>query len=144
MSVIKNVRDFIKTCPHLNVSTDGKVYLGVDYLKSDTTTYSLEEVPVNPIVKRYIDGSSIRQATFIFCSRELYGPELQTQLSNSGFYEDFSNWLEKCTLIGDLPKLDNDKESRSIEALTSGYAYNTDSDNAVYQIQINFKYFQGV
>lgn len=144
MSVIKSVREFIKTCPYLNVSTDGKVHLGVDYLKSDTTTYSLEEVPVNPIVKRYIDGSSIRQATFIFCSRELYSPELQIQLSNSGFYEDFSNWLEECTFKGDLPKLDNNKKSRSIEALTSGYAYNTDSDNAVYQIQINFKYFQGV
>ena len=144
MSVIKSVREFIKTCPYLQTDTSGKTKLGIDYLSGDTTTYSLEEVPVNPIVKKYIDGSSIRQATFIFCSRELYSPELQIQLSNSGFYEDFSNWLEECTFKGDLPKLDNNKESRSIEALTCGYAYNTDSDNAVYQIQINFKYFQGV
>src|SRR5574344_1018263 len=130
--IIDSMRDFIKTCPLLQVDSSGKVRLGVDYLNSDTTTYSLEEVPVNPIVKKYIDGSSIRQATFIFCSREPYGPELQQQLENSGFYEDFSDWLEKCNDNNKLPVLCNGKEARSIEAITSGYAYNTDADNAIY------------
>lgn len=142
MSIIKSVRTFLKNCPLLQVDSNDRVRLGVDYLSDDTTTYSLEEVPVNPIVKRFINGSSIRQATFIFCSREPYGPELQQQLENSGFYEDFSEWLEECNDKGILPKLYDGKESKSIEAVTSGYAYNTDSDNAVYQIQLNFKYYK--
>lgn len=144
MSVIKAVRNFIKTCPLLQEDSKGKVKIGVDYLNNDTTTYSLEEVPVKPIVKRYLDGSSVRQATFIFCSREPYGPELQQQLNNSGFYEDFQEWLEKSTRENILPKLEGKKESKSIEALTSGYAYSTDSNNAQYQIQINFKYFERI
>lgn len=144
MSVVKAVRTFLRECPLLNVSSAGDVMIGVDYLGDDTTTYSLEEVPTNNIVKSYIDGSSIRQATFLFRSREPYGPDLMQQLDNSGFYEDFSEWLERCTKKGDLPILDEGKEAQSIEALTCGYAYNTDADNAIYQIQINFKYYQGV
>lgn len=142
--IIDCVRKFIKTCPLLQVDSRDRVKLGIDYLDNDTTTYSLEEVPVNPIIKKYIDGSSIRQATFIFSSREPYGPELQQQLENSGFYEDFSEWISKCNANGILPILDSGKECKNIEVITSGYAFNADSNNAVYQIQINLKYFKGV
>lgn len=142
-TIIKAIRDFIKTYPYLREGTDGKLQLGIDYLKDDTTSYSIEEVPINPVFKKYIDGSSIRQSAFILCSRELYGPDIQHQLSNSGFFEDFSNWLEKCTKEGNLPVL-TDGEAISIEAVTSGYAFSTESDNAQYQIQIIFKYLKEI
>lgn len=142
--VVKAVRAFIKTCPLLQEDSSGKIKLGVDYLDSDTTSYSLEEVPENPILKKYLDGSAVKQATFLFCSREPYSPELQQQIDNSGFYEDFASWLEKCNREDSLPVLNKNRESRSIEAITCGYTFMTDSDKAVYQIQINFKYFEGV
>lgn len=143
MSIIKSVRDFIKTCPLLNVDSTGKIKIGVDYLQDDVTSYSIEEVPNNPIVKKYIDGSSIRQATFLFCSKELYGPELQQQLNNSGFYEDFSNWIEENTNNKILPQLDTGKDPLSLEIISSGYIYANNSNNAVYQIQLRLTYFQG-
>ena len=84
--------------------------------------YSIEETPCNPIIKKYIDGSSIRQFEFIFASRESYGPDVLNNISNSGFYEDFANWIEEENIKGNLPDL-NDKECR-------------------YQIQMRITYFQ--
>lgn len=140
MSIIESVRNFIKTCPHL-VEYCGAVRVNVDYLSNSPTTYSIEGVPVEPILKKYVNGT-VRQYVFIFCSRESYGEDVRTNIDNSGFYENFSNWLEKCTLDCNLPILDKGMEPWSIEAITSGYAFDTDADNAKYQIQVKLKYFK--
>ena len=47
----------MRTCPLLD--EDGKVR--VNFLGDTPIEYVIEEVPAEPIVKRYVDGSSIRQ-----------------------------------------------------------------------------------
>lgn len=141
MSIIESVRKFIKTCPHL-VEYCGAVRVNVDYLSENPTTYSIEAVPVNPILKKYINGDTVRQFVFVFCSRESYGEDVRNNIDNCGFYENFSNWLEECTLESKLPILDEDMEAWGIECLTSGYAFDTNADNARYQIQVKLKYFK--
>lgn len=141
MSIIESVRNFIKKCPHL-VEYSGAVRVNVDYLSNNPTTYSIEEVPVNPIVKKYVNGDTIRQFVFVFCSRESYGEDIRNNIENCGFYEDLSDWLEECTYKYNLPILDEGMESRKIETLTSGYVYDTDVDNARYQIQLKLEYYK--
>lgn len=58
----------MRTCPLLD--EDGKVR--VNFLGETPIEYVIEEVPAEPIVKRYVDGSSIRQVLFIFASRDEY------------------------------------------------------------------------
>lgn len=142
MSVIEAFRKYIKSCPLLQVNSQGKVKIGVDYLSGDTTTYSLEETPVNPVVKTYIGGKKLMQAVFVFASNEPYGPELQQQLSNSGFYEDFLEWIEENNDKEFLPLLRGNKEAKKVEVLTSGYVFYTGSDSARYQIQLRFLYYK--
>jgi hypothetical protein len=140
MKIIESIRTYIKSCPYLK---EYEGALNVDFLGKNATSYSIEEVPVEPIIKRYVDGSSVRQCTFIFCSRELLDMNVRTQLSNSGFYEDFANWLEEESVKGNLPILAANKESRKIEAITSGYVMGEDATTAQYQIQCRLTYFQG-
>lgn len=141
MNVIDSVRKFIKTCPYLE-EYNGAIKVGVDMLEKDATTYSIEEVPVNPILKRYVNGSSLRQFVFVFASREIYGEDVKQNIENVGFYEEFSDWLDKCTKEGNLPILDTGKEATKIVALTNGYLYNEETTTAKYTIQCKLEYIR--
>lgn len=138
--IIDSIRKFIRSCPHLQ-EFEGAIKVNVDYLGDESTVYSIDEVPCDPIIKKYVNGDSIRQYEFIFASRESYGPDVLNNISNSGFYEDFANWIEEQNIISNLPKLEN-KECRTIECLTNGYAFQTDVDKARYQIQMRITYYQ--
>ncbi|WP_460377681.1 chloramphenicol resistance protein, partial [Paraclostridium bifermentans] len=113
MTIIESIRSFIKQCPFLE-EFDGAVRIGVDYLDSEATTYSIEKVPCNPIIKKYVDGSSKRQEQFIFSSRESYGEDIFKNLDNINFYEKFASWIEENNDNENLPILDN-KEALSLE-----------------------------
>ena len=137
--IIKALRDYISQCPYLYEFNKG---INVDYLDNDSTTYSIEEVPCEPIIKRYINGDTKRQYDFIFASRESYGADVFQNIENSGFYEDFSNWIEEQSVKGNLPSLEGNKESLEIKVSTTGYAFQTDDNSARYQIQLKLIYFQ--
>lgn len=136
--ILDSIRSFLKKCPYLDEFARG---INVDYLSDKTTSYSLNEVVVNPIIKKYVDGSSIRQYAFLFTSREAYGQDVLQNLDNIGFYEKFANWLEESSANKDLPILENGR-SMKIEATTIGYLFDANSDNAKYQIQCRLTYFK--
>lgn len=137
--IIKALMEYISTCPYLYEFNKG---INVDYLDNDSTTYSIEEVPCNPIIKKYLDGSSKRQYDFIFASRESYGADVFQNIENSGFYEDFSNWIEQENAQGNLPILGVNKEAVELKVSTTGYAFQTDENSARYQIQLKLIYLQ--
>lgn len=141
MTIIENVRNFIKKCPYLE-EFEGAIRIGVDYLDKEATTYSIEKVPCNPIIKKYVDGSCKKQELFIFTSRESYGPDIINNLNNINFYENLVSWLEEKNRTGDLPILDGNREVEKIEILTPGYAFQTDIDKARYQIQLRLIYIE--
>lgn len=140
MTIIESIRSFIKQCPFLE-EFEGAVRIGVDYLDSEATTYSIEKVPCNPIIKKYVDGSSKRQEQFIFASRESYVEDIFNNLDNINFYEKFASWIEENNDNEKLPILDN-KESLSLELTSNGYAFQTDIDKAQYQIQMRLIYME--
>ena len=137
--IIKALRDYISQCPYLYEFNKG---INIDYLDNNSTMYSIEEVPCEPIIKRYINGDTKRQYDFIFASRESYGADVFQNIENSGFYEDFSSWIEEESSKGNLPSLEGDRESLEIRVSTTGYAFQTDDNSARYQIQLKLIYFQ--
>ena len=46
--------------------------LRVDYLGEKPVEYTIEVLPCDPVVKRYLGGSTVRQYLFAFGSREFY------------------------------------------------------------------------
>ncbi|WKY44467.1 chloramphenicol resistance protein [Eubacteriaceae bacterium ES2] len=140
MTIVESIRDFIGTCPYLDEFHKG---LGVDHLKEDGPAYMIESTPCEPVVKKYTDGSSIRQYEFIFASKDMYGSDVMQNIENIGFYEHFANWLEEQTKARSFPVMDEDMNPQSILAIASGYIFNTEEvDEAVYQIQCRLKYFK--
>lgn len=89
MTIIDGVRAWLKTYEGL---ADGR--LSVDFLPEEAKSYSVDTVPTTEIVKRYLDGSSIRQYLFCVSSREFYSDDIAQNVDNQAFYEGLSSWLE--------------------------------------------------
>lgn len=136
MRIIESVRNYLLTCPLLN---DGRV--NIDWLGAEPAEYSIDGSPVNPIVKRYADGGTIRQFNFVFSSVEAYGQDVLNNIENSGFYEDFAEWLEKQNKTKILPEMDNGRKAIGIEALNTGYLFENTVDRARHQIQCRLLYY---
>lgn len=134
--IIDSVRNFIRTCPLI----DSKV--NIDYLGVDVGEFSIETVPAEPIIKKYVDGGSIRQHLFVLASRNTYSPDVVDQMENIGFFEKFQDWLEAQVKAGNLPELGDGKNALNIEVTSGGYLFDSDSDQAKYHMQCRLVYSQ--
>lgn len=139
--IINALRNYIRTCPHLDTFNNA-IKVNVNYLEPEADTYSIEEVPIEPILKKYVNGDSVRQYAFIFTSREPYGVDVLQNIDNSGFYEKFADWIEENNNNEIFPLLDNGLEPLEIKVISTGYAFAVTEDTAQFQIQLRLKYFK--
>lgn len=116
--------------------------LRVDYLGEKPVEYTIEVLPCDPVVKRYIGGSTVRQYLFAFGSREFYSQERLQNIQNSAFYERLADWVETKSMSGVLPELPDGMEAQQLEVVSSGYLFDGSMTNARYQIQLRLLYFK--
>lgn len=133
--IIECIHNYILGFPELK---DG--YLLVDILGDKPIEYMIETVPCDPVVRKYTDGSCMKQFLFIFASREFFSKGVAQNIENLGFYEKFEDWIKEQNDEGILPDLGDDREPVSIEVLTGGYAFEADTNTARYQIQLRLTY----
>lgn len=139
MTVVESLYNYFDKCELLDPNSK----INIDLLEQDIVGYSIETVPCNPIVKSYRDGSSKKQYMFIFASREYYGDNL-TNIANSRFYENLTDWISQQTRNGNLPELPLGYEPLDLRVTSSGYVIDNDTKSARYQIQCRLKYYQEV
>ena len=116
--------------------------LRVDYLGEKPVEYTIEVLPCDPVVKRYLGGSTVRQYLFAFGSREFYSQERLQNIHNSAFYELLADWVETRSMSGILPELPDGMEAQQLEVVSSGYLFDGSMTNARYQIQLRLLYFK--
>lgn len=136
-SLIDSVRTFLCGCPYLK---DGVFH--VDYMGTNPTEYSVDTLPADPVIKKYVDGSSIRQFVFAFGSVEPYGSDVDNNLANSTFYEDFAAWVDKKNKNREFPPLEADKTPIELQAQGAGFLVENLENAARYQVQCRFVYLQ--
>lgn len=136
MTIIEAVNTFISTCSLLS----GDV-LNIDFLPPEAASYSVDVVPVNPVVKQYMSGSQ-RQFLFVLSTRSYYGAHIRQQLDNLGFFEGFSDWIDAQNKARKYPNMGADRVGQKLEVTTSGYVFAPDTDTARYQIQCRLSYYQ--
>lgn len=137
--VMEKLRELIKTCPHLNVYAEG---IGVDHLAEDIESYSIESAPAEPLLKKYINGDTLRQQVFVFASREAYGADVRQNIENLGFFQLFSGWLGEISRNKNFLNLGESKQAVRIESLTTGYVFDVGESKAKYQIDCRLVYLQ--
>lgn len=138
MSEIDAIRKYILTCPFLE-----NWRVNVDYL-GEGMEYSIDPLPCDPIIQRYVDGGCKKQFQFAFTSREEYDQDARINIDNSGFYQKFEEWLESQNNKDIFPTLEVGKVPIRIETLNKGYLYDVDGDKARYRIECRLIYAQEV
>ena len=104
-NLIDSIRTFISSCPFMQ---DWRV--NVDYL-GDAMEYSIDPLPCDPIIQRYTDGGAKKQYQFAFTSKEEYDQDARINIENSGFYEQFADWLDSSSCAGELAALETGKRA---------------------------------
>ncbi len=141
MTVIEALRKYFKQFPRLQEER-----LDMNCLQSKTDSYSIDSVPGESVLTRYLDGSTVRRCLFTISGRMYHSADLKNQNSNMAFFEDLEAWIERKTLFMHLPELGEKRKARSLEVTLSGYPYLLDEngETARYQIQCRLTYLQEV
>lgn len=134
--MIDKIKDYFKTNVHLASEFENIL---VDFLGDEAITYSIEPVPVEPILKQYTDGESLRQYVFQFGSREFYDNGVAQNIENLDFYENFKDEIETNNKNGVLPEIEG---IQSIECLTNGTIQDVQNGTAKYIIQMRITYLK--
>lgn len=108
-----------------------------DFLGDDATSYTIEPIPIEPVLRQYRDGGSLNQFVFQFGSREFYDNSVAQNINNLGFYEKFQEEIETNNKNGVLPEITG---IQSIECLNNGTIQDVQSGTAKYVIQMRITY----
>ena len=138
-SLVNALRNYFLSCPLLKENSA----LNVDFLSVDGIEYSIDTVPTETTIERYVDGSRLCQYSFVFASRENYNADSLQNIENIAFYEKLEAWINQNNLKRNLPKL-LDGTAQKIEVTTAGYLFDENMTTARYQIQCRLIYIQEV
>lgn len=138
MTIVEALRSWLRGYEPLSAGR-----LAVDFLPKHAQAYSVDSVPCKEEVKRYLDGSSLRQFLFVLSSREFKGEDIRQNIDDLAFYEGFSAWVLRQDLARSFPDLGEGRRARKVEVTSSGYPFQVDEKGtARYQIQLRLEYFQ--
>lgn len=135
--MINAVKEYFLSCPA--IQRRAKVF-GINNLAVDPLAYTVEDVPGNPIRKHYVDGSAVRERSFVLASRETYSKDAIAQNRNSATYDAVCAWVEQQNALENYPDIP-EGDPLSVEVSSSAYVLQTDGKTARYQIQIKVIYF---
>ena len=107
-------------------------------------TYSIDPLPCDPVIQRYVDGGAKKQFQFAFTSKEQYDEDARINIDNSEFFQKFEDWLEQQNFTENLPDLPDGKIPIRFETLSKGYLYDIDGNLAKYRIECRLLYSQEV
>ena len=136
MTVIESIRKWLKTYPGLSGRLD------VDFLDEEAEAYSLDTIPCEEVIKRYRDGSKMKQYQFAVSSRRFYEQNINQNIDNLKFFEDLTEWVENKAAVKDFPVMDKGRTAQKIVVTSNAYPFIVSEDGkARYQIQMRLEYF---
>ena len=118
------------------LTLDSKYEINADFLGA-IGDFSLDKVPTELEVEQWIIGEEIHKDVFNFRSRTAYSSDEINNLANIGFFEDFERKIKSNNEEGILPNIEG---IESIECLNCGTLNSVDSDEAIFDIQIQITY----
>lgn len=130
--MIENIRSFIAGCPYLDQDTA----VNVDYLVDKVIAYSVnEQASYDPLIEEDVLGNEYCQFKFMLDAKLHWNDEVENNVSNSHFFDNFSNWLKIQNENGNYPQFGNNITVDSIKATSNGYIFDTNSGEAIYRIE---------
>ena len=117
--------------------TDKKYQINANMLSADINNYSIDKIPTETVVEKWITGNTIQRDLYSFRSRNSYSQDTLNNLLNVGFFEKFEDIIISNNDKGILPEIENIER---IECLNSGSMTNARTNSAEFDIQIQITY----
>lgn len=114
-----------------------KYQINADMLSDKVGDFSLDKIPTNVEMEKWIIGSTVNRDLFSLRNRKAYSQDTINNLKNIGFFEEFEKEIKRRNDQGILPDIDN---IESIECLNCGALNNANTNTAVFDIQIQITY----
>lgn len=113
--------------------------INIDFLDIDINNYSLNKIPTESTIEKWIDGTEINQDTYNFTSKRSYSADVNNNLNNIGFYEMFEDKIETNNKKRILPNIQG---IQSIECLNCGALSSANIQDCIFSIQIRIMYIK--
>ena len=120
------------------LTTNRKYQINADML-GKIGDFSLDKIPTNTEVEKWIIGIEKKRDVYSFRSRKAYSQDTINNLKNIGFFEEFESIIKSNNEKGILPSIDN---IESIECLNCGTLNSVDGTEATFDIQIQITYIE--
>jgi hypothetical protein len=132
---IAKLRDYLFDIIN-TLTTNSNYQINADML-GKSGDFSLDKVPTDIEVEKWIIPVAIHKDVYSFRSRKSYSQDTINNLKNIGFFEQFENIIKSNNEEGILPNIDN---IESIECLNCGALNSVDGTQATFDIQIQITY----
>lgn len=114
-----------------------EIKINANMLSKNINNYSLDKIPTESTVEKWISGTTIYRDVYSFRSRAEYSIDAINNLKNIGFYEEFEKAINSNNKKGVLPDI---KGIESIECLNTGTMVSASTNTAEFDIQIQIIY----
>lgn len=136
---ITKLRDYLFNVIDELITNNEEYQINSNMLSNDINNYSIDKIPTETVVERWVMGIEIHKDVFSFRSRMAYSQDVINNLSNIGFFEDFEAKIYSNNEEGILPEIDGIQEIRCLNCGTMNFA-ETNTAEFDIQIQITYKY----
>lgn len=121
------------------LTQSNKYQINANMLSNDINNYSLDKIPMNTEVEKWIIGVVKKKDVYSFRSRMAYSQDVINNLSNIGFFEDFEEMIEYNNKNKILPDIEGIEK---IECLNCGTMNNAGTNTAEFDIQIQVTFIK--
>ena len=122
----------------ITLTQNSHFQINANFLSNKIDDYSLDKMPIAPVVNKLICGVEIRRDVFSFRSRKSYSHDKVVNLNNMGFFEEFEKLIKSNNDKGVLPEIDRVESIKCLNPFTM--LSNDDQTKAIFDIQIEVKY----
>lgn len=120
-----------------DIAKQNQIKINANMLSKNINNYSLDKIPTESTVEKWITGTTIYKDIYSFRSRAEYSTDAINNLKNIGFFEGFESKISSNNKKGVLPDI---KGIESIECLNCGTMVSASTNTAEFDIQIQITY----
>lgn len=121
----------------INDITQKNNKINISVLPKDVNSYSIDKIPTDTEVERWITGIEIHRDVYDFRTRKDFSYDDINNLKNIGFFEIFEEKIREHNNNKILPDIDG---IESIECLNCGSQESANTGTAEFSIQVQIKF----
>ena len=134
---ISKLRDYLFNVIN-SLTSDTNYQINANMLSNKVDDYSLDKIPTNSQLEKWIIGVEVHRDVYSFRSRKSYSQDVIDNLKLMGFFEDFEYAIKSNNDRGILPDIDGIESIECLNPFTLNY--NDDGKSAIFDIQIQITY----